>query len=170
MFPMTIMKRSGRAQSSSGGKDYHLVLIENADLKAIFIQRWGKARQWGNGWKLEEHPNANAARSAWTAKVKQKFNGEYTEEITSKTKIVNDLAELRKELGLQYVAKIGKALQFLIPGLDVSDLKEPEIDTEWIEQKDGTVRKRERDRKLVELPPEPVEDRAQSNTQWGIWG
>jgi hypothetical protein len=174
MFPMTIVKKSGRADSRSGGKDFHLILITTADGRALYINRWGKKGQWGNGWSCSHYDDADEARTAFNKKFRDKLQGEYTSHFVDKTKDVFDEVQLRKELGLQTVAAIGgpKWAQ-LIPGADTSGMKDGQQELEWIEGPDGKMRPKERPRKLVEdvpEPPEPIEDRVATNPNWGIWG
>jgi hypothetical protein len=167
MFPMTIVKKSGRAVT----KDYHLILIKTADGRALYINRWGKKAQWGKGWKCEYFPDYIDARRAWDKKHREKLEGEYRTHFIDKEQIAHDEETLRKHLGNQLVAAIGaRDWALLIPGADVSGMKDGQHEAEW-DEKAG--RYTERPRKLVEEapePPEPIEDRIASNPNWGIWG
>jgi hypothetical protein len=170
MFPMTVLKQSGRAVT----KDYHLILITTADGRALYINRWGKKTQWGSGWKCEHYGDAGAATADYRKKYREKLGGEYTEHFIHSTKQVKDEAELRKALGHQLIQAIGgpKWAQ-LIPGADISGLKDGQEEVVWEQQTDGTHRPREKRRKLLEdapEQPEPIEDRIATNPNWGIWG
>lgn len=165
-YPMIVVKRSGRANSRSGGKDYHLVLITTADNKAIYIERYGRARQWGHGWKCRPYEDGGAAAEEFAKKARQKFDGEYTEEIVNRADKVGTAAELQTAIGPQYIAQIGRAMLHLDPDFDVSRLKDTQPDTEF--DSDGRVKPRAR--KVLETPPESVEDRATTTPMWGIWG
>lgn len=171
MFPMTVKKQSGRAPSSSGGKDYHLILIVTADGRALYINRWGKAHQWGNGWLCEYYPSAFNALAAYEKKHREKLEREYREHFIDSEKVANNEAELRKILGPQYVKAIGAPnWAQLVPGADVTGMKDGQHVAEWDE---AAQRYKGRPRKLVEEvpePPAPVEERVASNPNWGIWG
>lgn len=170
MYPITVLKQSGRARSSSGGKDYHLVLIQNVNGKSLVIHRWGRARQWGNGWKLEQFDDPRDADRAYAKKYSEKMHGEYTDHFLNKNITVNDAGELQKALGHQYMKQIGKAIAHVDPSFDTTKLRDPQPETEWEKGPDGRTRVKERVRKLVEQPPEPPEDRAAINPLWGTWG
>jgi hypothetical protein len=174
MYPVTILKQSGRAGSRSGGKDYHLVMLITADGRALYIQRWGKARQWGHGWKCQYVADATVARAAYQQKFREKLDREYSDHFINKSVTVNDEAELRKELGHQYVAEIGADnWRKLLPDFEVNGMKDGRPETEFVEDADGNMRIKERARKLVATPepePEPIADRVKSNPNWGIWG
>lgn len=168
MFPMTVLKQSGRAPSTSGGKDFHLILITTNDGRALYINRWGKARQWGNGWKCEHYVSASDAREAYRKKRREKLEGDYRDHIVDKSVIANDEAELRKCLGAQLVAAIGaEKWAQLLPGADTSGLKAGAVETD---ENDPGLRINRRDPKLVEQPKETVEDRIKSNPLWGMFG
>ncbi|MCK1543286.1 hypothetical protein IVB12_15325 [Bradyrhizobium sp. 179] len=171
MFPMTIVKKSGRAPSTSGGKDYHLIMIKTADGRALYINRWAKAHQWGNGWICEYYPDYLDAKREWDKKHREKIEREYRDVFIDKDHIVYDEAELRKALGPQLIRAIGgpKWAQ-LIPTADVSGMKDGQHEAEWDER---AGRYKERPRKLLADVPEPVEaieDRIAANPQWGTWG
>jgi hypothetical protein len=167
MFPMTVVKRSGRAVT----KDYHLILITTSDGRALYIQRWAKKAQWGSGWKCEYYPDAIDARAAFQKKYQAKLEREYSDLFVNKDSIVNDEAELRKALGHQCVAAIGgPKWAALIPGADVSGMKSGQHEAEW-DEKAG--RYSQRPPKLladVPEPAEPIENRVATNPNWGIWG
>lgn len=175
MFPMTITKKSGRHRS--GTKDYHLVLIVNADGRAIVIHRWGRKQAWGTGWKLETYNSSVDAAVAYRKKHAEKLEREYSNVITDRTVEVKNLDELRKEMTHQYMEKIGKTITHLIPGLDVSTLKDPEPDTEFetVHDDEGNPYQRPKARAPRTLPieppkPEPIAERINSNPLWGVWG
>jgi predicted DNA-binding WGR domain protein len=167
MFPMTVVKRSGRAVT----KDYHLILIRTADGRALHINRWGKKAQWGKGWKCEYFPDAIDAKTAFDKKYREKLDREYSDIFVNKDNLVNDEAELRKLLGPQLLASIGAANWVaLIPGADVSGMKSGQHEAEWDER---AGRYTERSPKLladVPEPVEPIEERIATNPNWGIWG
>jgi hypothetical protein len=167
MFPMTIVKQSGRAVT----KDYHLILITTADGRALYINRWAKKSQWGNGWFCEHYADAEEARTAYNKKHREKLQGEYSTHFIDSTKDVFDEAQLRKALGPQLINAIGgPKWAELLPGVDTSGMKDGQHEAQWDE---GAGRYSERARKLVAEvpePPEPIEDRVAENSNWGIWG
>jgi hypothetical protein len=170
MFPMTVLKQSGRAST----KDYHLILITTADGRALYINRWAKKSQWGSGWFCEHYADAEVARADFNKKYREKLKGEYTDHFINSTKDVHSEAELRKALGHQLIQAIGgPKWARLIPGADTSGLKDGQEEVVWVQQADGTHRPREKQRRLVEdvpEPPEPIEERIATNPNWGIWG
>lgn len=177
MFPMTIVKKSGRAPSAGragSGKDYHLILITTADGRALYINRWAKKGQWGTGWLCDYYQVAADARDEFRRKHREKIEREYREILVEKEIKVLDEASLRKELGHQYVAAIGKERWAqLLPGADTSGMKDGQVDAEFELDAKGKWVRKERARKLVAEvpePPQPIEDRIATNPNWGTWG
>jgi hypothetical protein len=169
------LKQSGRAKSSSGGKDYHLILLQNDELdRAILIQRWAKKSQWGNGWKLTKG-TISECMAEYRKLYRAKLQGEYTDHFINKNGETNDAAEVRRVLGPQYLAAIGgKNMHFLLPDSDWQNLKQDgQAEVEWEQDEKGNWHQKEKERRLVETPapPEPaIEERVAANSNWGTWG
>jgi predicted DNA-binding WGR domain protein len=173
MFPMTVKKESGRAASSSGGKDYHLLMISSSDGRAIVVNRWGRKGQWGTGWSCKYYDDASEARSDYKEKYKQKLGRDYSEHFLNRNDTAQDLDELKKHLGRQYVATIGKTLGELVTGMDTTGLRETEPESEFAEDANGNWRKVDKQRRTLEpaKPEEPkVVDLVKQNSNWGTWG
>lgn len=165
-----LSRESKRADSSSGGKDYHLVLISNlVNNRRLLISRWAKAGQWGNGWKVEQFASEGDATRAWRKIAQAKFEGEYRETIVAPTeKYFENHEERQKALGAQYWSKLGSHLEWLIPGVGMGD-KEPEAP--FYDEDAGRMRRRPK-APPVERQPEPeptIEDRVKENPLWGSW-
>lgn len=169
MFPMTVVKQSRRAKSSSGGKEYHLVLISSPSdrSKALVIKRWGKAGKWGAMDVMTG--SYDQVRREYDEKWREKFNGEYREVVKDETKTVHDEVELRIALGPQYVATMGASnLQFLLPGADTKGVRDPD-NPEFEKRADGTWRKKERPPRIIPDPEPTLEEQIAANPMWGMF-
>jgi hypothetical protein len=147
VFPITIEKRSGRAPSSSGGKDYHLILITTNDHRAMTIARWAKKDQWGHGWDCKTYHDPRDARRFFEEKSRAKFTGEYHRPLINGTTEARDSEELRRIVGDQYWQKI--------PSSDLTFLLKQEIGAPPIPSEPE-----------VEVP---VEENIRNNANWGLF-
>lgn len=175
MFPMTIRKLSGRASSSSGGKDYHLILIRTADNRGMTIFRWAKANQWGNGWDLRCHATIGEALHAFETKRAEKIGRAYSRILVDKPHIeVGGPQELNRELGQQYWVKIGpQNLNWLSSEIPTEGMRRGADNTEYEIGPGGEVRIKQRPPIPIERvkPPEPtIEEHIKANPNWGTWG
>lgn len=175
MFPMIVKKESGRAESSSGGKDYHLVMIQAASGRSLVIHRWAKKDQWGNGWKVEQFAAIAYAQSAYEKKWNEKLGKAYDEHFIKSERTAHDEAGLRRILGAQYWQKLGEHLLFLDPSLDIKGTR-TQPDTEYEEDKDGRIRIKQPAPKFAK-PDEPpaksqeevIEEQIKTNPNWGLF-
>ena len=169
IYPITVKKQSGRADSVSGGKDYHLVLITLADKRALFITRFGKKGTWGSGFQVERYDTKFDAESAYTAKHRAKLCKAYDELIIDTKQVCADWAEFRKALGEQYWNKIGAGnLEWILPGADTKGVRE-EKTKEWVVNEGGKYRLKEEPKRLVPEVVETVEDRVKETSNWGMF-
>jgi hypothetical protein len=163
---MKIFRKSGRAESSSGGKDYHLVRVETADRRGMFITRYGRKGQWGVGFEVFNFDNVEDARKAWAAKHREKLEKAYREHFIDSEKEAHSADDLGKILGPQYWTKLGPAnLTWLVPGIDTKGSRE-EPAPEFEQDANGRYRLKDRKRRLIEEKPE---ERAKDNALWGIF-
>jgi len=161
-FPITIVRKSLRYRM--GNKDYHGVLLTNADKKAVLIFRWGKAGQWGQ-MKVEAFDNAEAAEREFESKLRAKEAKGYDNELLNRVDTADNVAELQSVLGASYWSNIGKKnLDHICEGAPTAGVKdEPPEPAEWEKVGDRYVPK---DRK----PKEPtVEELAAADPEWGTW-
>ena len=168
MFPMTVIKKSARAQSVSGGKEYHLVLVKTQDLnKALYIERFGKAGKFGTP-KVFTGAYDALARS-FDKKYREKFEGEYRDHFRDDIITVNDQTELRRALGTQYLSMMKPDdIKFLMPGINTAGAREAE-EPEFEQQKDGTFKRKEKP--PIPLPEEKLtpEQQIEQNEMWGMF-
>jgi hypothetical protein len=168
MFPMTVIKKSARAQSVSGGKEYHLVLVLTSDSgKALYIERFGKAGKFGS-LKVQATTQSHA-QSLFDKKYREKFEGEYRDHFRDDNLVINDETALKKALGTQYLAQMSPAdLKFILPGINTAGARAPE-EVEFEQQKDGTFKKK--DKKPIPLPEEVLtpEQQIENNPMWGMF-
>jgi predicted DNA-binding WGR domain protein len=171
VYPIRVRKQSGRADSVSGGKDYHLVLIALADGRALFINRFGKRNTWGTGFHVERFETWAAADRAYQAKHREKLAKAYDEVLIDTAKQCATEGEFRKELGETYWNKIGKAnLEWISPAIDTKGVRE-EKTVEFVEE-NGRMKPVETPKRLIPEAPAPVEtmeDRAKSTPVWGMF-
>jgi hypothetical protein len=141
-----IKRRSGRAPSSSGGKDYHLVAVRDSITNQGFlITRWAKAGQWGNGLKVRTTTSERELEGHFNSYVRSKFHREYREELGKSITTVDTIEELKSALGL-YWASVVK---------NVDWLSDDEVAAPTIA--DPT-------------PAAPtLEERIKENSSWGSW-
>jgi predicted DNA-binding WGR domain protein len=176
MFPMTIKKWSGRAESSSGGKDYHVVLVMNRDNHAIVITRWGKKDQWGNGWEVKRFHSHVEAVDLFCQKQRAKQKRGYNYILIDTTRAIADEKELRERLGAQYWSELGADnLHHLDPSLDASDSRE-KPPTEYVTDEYGNIHVKQRAPKLAPPPELPkksheqeVAEHVAANSDWGLF-
>jgi len=125
IYPLSVQKKSGRAGSSSGGKDYHLVLIATSDGKALFVTRFGKKDTWGVGFKVEQFNAIHDADAAFNKKLAAKLDKDYSEIIIDTLKECENEAQFRAALGEQYWNKIGPDnLKWLSEDIDTTGVKD----------------------------------------------
>lgn len=169
IYPITVKKKSGRADSVSGGKDYHLVLITLADGRALFVTRFGKKSTWGSGLHVERYDNTAAAESAYRAKHREKLSKAYDEIIIDTKVVCADWSEFRRALGEQYWNKIGASnLEWILPGADTKGVRE-ERQKEFVEDKDGKMRVKEEPKRLIPDVIESAEERVKHTPVWGLF-
>ena len=170
IYPIRVKKQSGRADSSSGGKDYHLVLVSAANGKCLFITRFGRKGTWGVGFNVARHMSLEAARRVYDQKHREKLDKAYDEILINTEVPCKDEAELRRALGIQYWSKIGKDnLEWLIPGVDASVVRE---ETPSFVEAEGGAEYRPRQPRLVPETPKKVEsaeDRVKTTPVWGMF-
>jgi predicted DNA-binding WGR domain protein len=166
-YPIEVLKQSGRAESRSGGKDYHLVMIRADNGNCIVINRWGKKDAWGVGFKVERYGDGWAAKKAYEAKFAEKLNKEYDDHFVNKNVTCADEAAFKKALGPYFFKMKPEDLTWLVPGIDTTGAKEQK-NVEWEQRADGSYTAVEA-RKLVEEAVEPVADRIAENPAWGTW-
>jgi len=164
MYPVAVEFHT--AKHAGGTKEYHMVLIRTNDGRGMVINRWG--RLMAAGQMSVEKGDFVDVRRAFDKKYKDKYEGEYRQGYSSRSKIANSLDELRQTLGFLW-AKLGKDnATWLAPGVDVSDVREPDKD-EFVEQSDGSFRKKPRAPRLVETPEPSVADRAKDDPLFGLF-
>ena len=168
IYPIRVKKQSGRADSSSGGKDYHLVLVSAANGKCLFITRFGRKGTWGVGFNVARHMSLNAD---WQFnRIGIALDNAYDEILINTEVPCKDEAELRRALGIQYWSKIGKDnLEWLIPGVDASGVRE---ETPSFVEAEGGAEYRPRQPRLVPETPKKVEsaeDRVKTTPVWGMF-
>lgn len=181
---MTFEVRRMSRRHSSGTKDYHLVAITNSeDPRCLFIQRWAKAGQWGQGPKITRCENNPELDRAWADIAKKKFRpGEYDEGLSGQgRKTYKTVEELKTALGTYWHA-LGEHAEWMIPGCGMAD-KKPAESKEW-DEKEGrwsTDEKRSRERiakreleeriaaEQKQLQELESKERAEENPQWGSW-
>jgi hypothetical protein len=166
-YPVTIKKQSGRAHSSSGGKDYHLILIQTSRNNSITIFRWGKKDAWGVGFEVKRHNSRDGAESAYRAKFAEKLGGEFKDHFVDKQVICHNEDGLKKALGPYFFKMKPEDLEWLVPGIDTSGAKEQKA-VVFEQRRDGSFAATE-ERKLVEEAVEPVAARILENPAWGTW-
>lgn len=131
IYPITIKRQSGRADSVSGGKDYHLVLITLADGRAMLITRFGKKDTWGTGFNVSTFDRISPALIAYDSKYRAKIGRNYDDILIDTQVSCADSHEFRKALGEQYWAKIGKEkLEWISPNLDTTGVRRSSRDME----------------------------------------
>lgn len=176
VYPITVLKESARANSSSGGKDYHLVLVKAANGKSLVIYRWGKKDQWGSGWDVKRFDTADEAEAAFRSKHREKMGREHRNRlpISGLWECDNQLA-FKARLGLQYFGQLGASnLHHIDPDMDVTGSREREV-AEWDENEGRAISAEERKRraeavKALEPKQETVEERAaETNSAWGMF-
>lgn len=175
MFPISITKRSGRAESRSGGKDYHVIYLVTNDGRSMLIRRWGKKGQWGIGWKVEKYRDEKEGRRAFDWVDHNKFRREYDDIFISKSEVAKDPDDLLRILGTQYWVKLGAdRLGWLSPDIDTSDLPRGVPDSEFAQDDRGNWRRVEQPRRQYDAVPvaaEPTtEELIKQNPNWGTWG
>lgn len=168
-YPILVLKQSGRAASSSGGKDYHLVKITTAAGDTLIIHRWGKKDAWGVGLYVERHGDEFTANRAFEKKWQEKLGKEYSEHFLNKTVSCVDEIAFRKALGPYFFKMAPADLTWLVPGIDTDGAK-AQKNIEWSERANGSFEAIETvGSKLIEDVPEPVADRVAENPSWGTW-
>ena len=171
IYPIRVKKQSGRADSSSGGKDYHLVLISCANGRSLFVTRFGRKGTWGVGFHVEKSDSLAAAKRSYDRKWAEKLGKAYDEIIIDTEVPCKDEAELRRAIGIQYWSKIGKAnLEWLIPGIDASGVREETPVA--IENEEGRFEYKEWPKRLMSNSPKKVEtaeDRVKTTPVWGMF-
>jgi hypothetical protein len=173
IFPIRVKKESGRTPPHIGNKDYHLVLIETNDERALVINRFGRARTWGQ-MQVQRNDIADNGRKFYDLKRRQKLKGDYTVEIAPlKQTFCKDAKELRAALGEQYWNNIGSGhLAWLIPGVDTKGVREDADDS--VTETEAGFGKRVKEEKRRIIPEEPkveesAEQRATTNPIWGMF-
>jgi hypothetical protein len=168
---IVIRKESARAESSSGGKDYHLVLIRNNENdRALYVERYGRAGQWGAGFKVHRGSIAEC-EEAYRRKYQEKMGprGQYKEKLVS-VSVQTDLENAKLKIGVQLWPKIGQDhLEWCMPGLDASGSKQQE-DVEWEEGPDGKPRRKEKKPLLIpDDPDQKMKEGIAMNKDWGAF-
>jgi len=109
-----------------GTKSYHLMLIETADNRAVFINRWGKKGQFGE-LQVKEFADVGAAWKEYERKERDKTRNGYAPEGPPRDTVANVSSELAKTIGLAVFNKMGaKAVKHLDPSFDTTGMREAE--------------------------------------------
>jgi hypothetical protein len=169
IYPIHIKKQSGRANSVSGGKDYHLVLIVTAEGRSLFIKRFGKKGTWGVGFEVTRYDTVAEAEKAYQGKYNKKLGKDYSALFIDTVKTARDWAEFRKIMGEAYWNKIGAGnLEFIMPGADTTGVRE-DHSVEFEQDTNGKMRVKERPKRLIPDVVESVADRAVENPIFGLF-
>lgn len=166
-YPIVVRKITMKHRTHE--KDYHQVLIVTQDKRCIVINRWGKRGQKG---QLEQtrYPEPKSAVAAFDGKRRTKNKDGYVyEPSVDKSVECNDEAEFRKVLGLLYWGEMKSNLEWLVPGIDTTGSKDPDL-PQWEEGADGKLVHKGYQPKHPYKEPEPtVEDKVAENENWGAW-
>jgi predicted DNA-binding WGR domain protein len=109
-----------------GTKSYHIYVIETADNRSVFVNRWGKTGQFGE-LQTKQFPDAGAAWKEFTSKEQTKTRNGYYPKTGTKTSTCNNLNEFKAALGVSMFNKIGKeALEHIDPTIDTSSMRSAE--------------------------------------------
>jgi predicted DNA-binding WGR domain protein len=173
IYPITVKKESGRADSVSGGKEYHLVRISHGDEgRSIVINRWGKKGSWGVGFKVDRFQDMHDALVAYTDKWRDKLGKQYSDHFIDKTDVCGSEQSLRKALGPYFFKMRPEDLEWICPGIDTTGVK-PQADAGGFQaDEDGRGAWVDPKRRLVEEPKpieEPIEARISENPNWGLF-
>ncbi len=172
-FPLHVKKESGRAESVSGGKDYHLVLICSGDEgRSILITRFGKKGTWGTGWKVQRFDDMHDALVAYNEKWVAKLGKAYKDHFLKTDTPCGDIETFRKALGPTLLKMKPEDLDWICPGIDTKDCRPAEEAGGWQTDEYGNKSFAEPKRRLVEEPkaPEvPVSAKINANPNWGLF-
>lgn len=123
-YPMKL--RSVSFDHTGGTKSYHLLIVETADGKSLFVSRWGKKGAFGE-LKAEMFPTVAAGEKAFDKKERQKTSSGYRQTGPSKSDVANNAAELRAAMGLPTWSKVGAgAISHLDPAIDTKGMRDAE--------------------------------------------
>jgi predicted DNA-binding WGR domain protein len=164
IYPIKVRKQSARAGSVSGGKEYHLALITLADGRCLLIKRFGKAGRWGV-MQVERYEDQTSALSAYAKKMRDKFQGEYTDHYLDKSwDDLDTMPKLRAVLGEGYWNKMGAGnIEWMLPGTDTTGVHDESIETDQ-------YRKVIPKKPLTVKPVLPTaEERVIENPLWGMF-
>lgn len=124
VYPINV--RSISLDHQGGTKSYHLYLIQNADGKAVVINRWGKTGQLGE-LKAETYDNVPNAERAFEKKESEKSRKGYRHVGVPKNASAANPGELARQIGIPIFNKMGaKAVNHLDPGYDTSKMRDAE--------------------------------------------
>lgn len=168
-YPLRVVRQSGRADSVSGGKEYHLVKIESMTGKgAIVINRWGKAGAWGTGFRVDRYDVLSDATDAYERKWREKLGGQYEDHFLDKITICNNDAELRGAIAPYLLKMKPEDIKWLSSTLSTAGAR-PQENAEWETDQFGRNKRVEPPRRLVEEPEEPIAARVLDNPNWGLF-
>ena len=188
-FPIVVRKKS--MLHRQGTKEYHQVLVTNADDKALVIHRWGKARTEGQ-MKAIQFETGRGGFALFDEKDREKdaeprefvFINYFFSRLTF-TNQVGDPSGLKGvslgpignpvgPMGRLYMTMAcGGNLNHVCPELDTAGVKEPEV-AEYEEiANGGFVRKgyqpKQRFDGFIEPPKPTIADKIAQDADWGSW-
>lgn len=183
-YPALVKKWSGRAPSSTGGKDYHLTLVQTGGGggPALVLMRWAKKNQFGHGVQVEAFPSGTAAYDFFIKKFHEKSK-QYREFLVDKTDDgLDSWTEVRDAIGVMTWSKMGQDnIRFILPDADLRGVKSSSGTPVFEKRDDGSWAAVE-ERRLVPgfdledaavgKPPEPEVAPEQINKHipgWGQW-
>lgn len=109
-----------------GTKSYHLMLIETADGRSVFINRWGKKGQFGE-LQVKEFDDKIKAWKEYERKERDKTKNGYAPEGPARDADAATSGNLVKAIGLAVFNKMGaKAVRFIDPDFDTTGMREAE--------------------------------------------
>lgn len=163
---MAIAVRKVSMSHRSGTKEYHLLLIVNADEgTGILVSRWGKAGTWGQ--MKSEKGSASDCLRAFNAKQYEKESRGYRSSFDKSEQFVS-ADDAKPFIGMTYWPQIGAAnLQHVFPGVDTSGVREAKPAV-WKEKEGGGW---ERDEKPEHSMPSKEDEiaEAKANPNWGLF-
>lgn len=170
VYPITISKTTMGYTYGRSDKQYHVLVLHNADGRAVLINRWGKRGSWGKLDVQQYNSDDEAYKTAQKLTGYKISSRGYTIEAEN-TVECNDARKLIDALGPQYYYNIGcEALKWLDPDISVSGVKPPEsLSPVFVQDKNGRwVPEPRPPRMPAELVPTP-EPIVEKNPMWGLF-
>lgn len=131
-YPIKVHQQS--LDHHNGTKSYHLVVIEAADGKSLFINRWGKKGQFGQ-FQVRHHPDAKSAWKNFEKWEVERAKKGYSPAAAARIEEARTPAELSKAVGIGLFNKMGaEAVNHIDPGYDTTGMQRTAALVEYDEE------------------------------------